>query len=328
KSSAMLPMTYTTGKLYQPSPPPLQKPAAIPRNNARVGLITPAGALTRSAFEKTVNNLEQLGMSVSYSSNLRVRADFLSGTDQQRIDDIHSFFSNDQIDAILCARGGYGTTRLLDSINYDIIRANPKPFIGYSDITALLSAFYKHAGLVCFHGPVGASEFNDFTITSFQDTLVAGEKTKLESEYPFVIQDGVAEGRLFGGNLSLLTSLLGTPHDVDYAGHILCVEEIGESPYRIDRMLTQLLSAGKLQRAAGIALGYFTNCDTKPDDPHYEYSIGLMEIFHDRLSGLGIPVVFGFPFGHEKRNATFPIGINAILDASKGKIKLLESAVA
>ena len=302
------------------------KPAALPKGGT-IGIITPGSALSRSAFEKTLANLEEQGFKIKYTPNVRVRTDFLSGTDEQRVEDIHQMFADDSIDAVFCARGGYGSTRLLDLINYDIIRNNPKPFLGYSDITALHSAFYKHTGLVCFHGPVGASEWNDFSADYVTDVMIKGKKVKISAEEPVAIHEGSATGKLIGGNLSLLSSMVGTPHDPDYSGHILFIEEVGESTYRVDRMLTQLLSAGKLKNVAGIALGYFTDCDTNPDSPYYEYSVGLREVFVDRLGDLGVPVVFGFPFGHEPHNATLPIGVEAALDAEKGQIKLLESAV-
>lgn len=304
----------------------LIKPKALP-DGGTISLVTPASPVSRSAFEKALQTISDLGFTVSYSPNARVRSGFLSGTDEQRIMDLHAAFEDSRVDAILCLRGGYGSGRLLPSLNYDLIRNNPKPLIGFSDVTALLSAIYKKSGLVCFHGPVAASEFNDFTADHFCDLLQKGKKTKIKNDDSKAIKPGTAIGPLIGGNLSILCSLIGTPYDVDYAGHILLLEEVGEATYRIDRMLTQLLNAGKLQHVKGIALGYFTGCDTKADDPAFEYSLSLDEVFLDRLGGLGIPVSKGFPFGHEAQNAAFPIGIEAELDTENGSIKLLESAV-
>lgn len=301
-------------------------PAGIQKGDT-LGLITPGSALTRSAFEKTINSLTELGYNVKYSPNVKVRSGFLAGTDKQRIQDIHTFFEDRGVSAIICARGGYGCGRLLDGINYDIIRMNPKPLIGYSDITALHLAFYKHTGLVSFHGPVGASEWNDFTADYVTDILIKGKKVKVRADETTVISEGVAEGPLVGGNLTLLASLIGTPHLPDLSGHILFIEEIGESTYRIDRMLTQLLSSGVLKGVAGIVLGYFTDCDLSPDQTGYEQSISLQEVFKDRLGTLGIPVAYGFPFGHEAHNATLPVGIKARFDASNGTIRLLEKAI-
>jgi len=297
------------------------------KETGTIGVISPASALTRTAFEKMQENLDLLGFKTQMANGVRSRSGFLAGSDKQRVDDLHQMFSDPAIDAIICARGGYGTSRILSMIDYELIRQNPKPFIGFSDITALLSAFYKHAGLVGIHGPVAASTFNDFTIDYLIDLIQKGKKVKLKCENPVVIFPGVAEGKLIGGNLSLLTSLIGTPYDVDYQDHIVFIEEIGESSYKIDRMLTQLIAAGKLKNIAGIALGYFTNCDTLPTDPNFEYSIGLNEILFDRLGNLGVPVLAGFPFGHEDHNASLPIGISAIMNTEKGQLSTIESAV-
>lgn len=305
--------------------PSLIKPQAIPKNGT-VQLITPASALSRSAFEKMLENIEQMGFKAKYSDNLKVRSGFLSGTDQQRVQDLHAAFTDDTVDGIICGRGGYGSGRLLPLIDFDLIRNNPKVLVGFSDITAVLMGMYQKSGLVGFHGPVGASGYNDFTMDYLIDTVVKGKKVKIQTDEDALF-GGECEGKLIGGNLSLLVSQIGTPYDVDYSGHILFIEEIGESTYRVDRMLTQLLNAGKLDGVKGIALGYFTNCDAQKDDPYFEFSISLDEVFKERLGSLGVPVAKGFPVGHEAHNATLPIGINARMDADKGEIKVLESPV-
>ena len=302
------------------------KPAAL-KKGGTVGLVTPASSLTRSAFEKTLTNIEALGFNVKYSDNLRVTRGFLSGTDAQRLIDLHEMFEDGEVDAIICARGGYGSARLLPHLNTNLIRSNPKPLVGYSDITALHQFIYAQTGLVTFHGPVGASDYNDFTKDYFEDVVMKGKKVKIRAEEPEVIVPGEAEGRLIGGNLSLLASLVGTPYQTAYEGHILCIEEIGESTYRVDRMLTQMVQSGVLKGVRGIALGYFTNCDARPGDRGYEQSISLMEVFRDQFGQLGVPVLAGLPFGHEEHNATFPVGVNAKIDTGKGTLKVLESAV-
>ena len=305
---------------------PLIKPKALPKRPT-VKLITPASAITRGAFEQTIGNMEELGFNVKYSDNLRVRSGFLAGTDKQRLNDLHAGFSDDTIDAVICARGGYGSARLLRQIDYDLIRNNPKIFLGFSDITALLNAFYSKAGLVGFHGPVGASTYNDFTKDYLLDIIQKGKKVKIKNDESDAVYGGTATGKMIGGNLSLISALIGTPYDIDYSGHILFLEEVGESTYRVDRMLTHLINAGKLDNVKGIVIGYFTDCDTKEDDKGYDFSLSLDEVFKDRFEGLGIPVAKGFPIGHESHNATVPIGIKAELDADKGYLKFLESAV-
>ncbi|MFT6866397.1 MAG: muramoyltetrapeptide carboxypeptidase [Cyclobacteriaceae bacterium] len=305
----------------------LIKPPALPKNGT-IQLITPASALSRSSFEKTMENMEMLSFKIKYSDNIRVRSGFLSGTDEQRLQDLQNAFLDDTVDAVLCARGGYGSGRLLPMIDYDLIRNNPKIFIGFSDITALLIAFYQKSGLIGFHGPVGASEFNDFTVDCLLDTIQKGKHSKISNDGSAPIFAGTCEGRMIGGNLSILVSLIGTPFDMVYDDHILFLEEIGESTYRVDRMLTQLVNSGKLKKVKGIVLGYFTNCDTNPDDPYFDFSISLDEVFKNRFEHLGIPVAKGFPIGHEAHNTTIPLGIKASLDAEKGQIRMLESAVA
>lgn len=304
----------------------LIKPAAL-KKGGTVGLVTPASSLTRSAFEKTLSNVEKLGFKVKYSDNLRVTRGFLSGTDAQRLNDLHEMFEDGNVDAIICARGGYGSARLLPHLKADLIKRNAKPLIGYSDITALHQYIYAKTGLVTFHGPVGASDYNDFTRDYMEDLVMKGKKVKIKAEDPRVIVSGEAEGRLIGGNLSLLSSLVGTPYQTSYEDHILFIEEIGESTYRVDRMLTQIVQSGLLRGVKGIALGYFTNCDAKPGDRGYEQSISLMEVFKDQFGELGVPVLAGLPFGHEKHNATLPVGVQAKLDTEKGTIKTLEAAV-
>lgn len=305
---------------------PLIQPKALP-NNATVRLVTPASALTRSAFERALENLDILGYRVKYSDNIRVRSGFLSGTDHQRLQDLHDAFEDGEADGIICARGGYGSARLLPHINYDLIRSNAKVFVGYSDITALLTAFYQKAGLICFHGPVGASRFNDFTIDHLQAVVEKGKKVKLKNDGSPALVGGKATGRLLGGNLSLVTSLIGTPQAMPFKGHLLFLEEIGESTYRIDRMLTQLAQSGLLEGVKGVAIGYFTDCDMEKEDSGFELSTSLKEVFRHHFDGLGVPVGYGFPFGHEDHNVTLPVGISAEMDADKGQIKLLESAV-
>lgn len=312
---------------------PLIKPKALQKGD-KVGLLTPASAISRTSFQKALENLQSFGFEVVYSKNMRVKKGFLAGTDAQRLDDLHSMFVDDSIKGIVCARGGYGSARLLTSLDYDLIKANPKVLLGYSDITALLQAIHVKTGLVTFHGPVGASEFNKFTTKSFEKVLLKGngkysfDTKDGEGQYEkYTLVNGQAKGPLIGGNLSLITSLLGTPYDIDYTDKIVFIEEIGESPYRVDRMLTQLLNSGKLSKARAIALGIFHNCETKPSDPDFGDSLSLKEVLQDRLGELAIPVAYGLPIGHIAHNATIPIGIEAAYDSEKNELQYLEEAV-
>lgn len=337
------------GQSSEKRPLTLIKPEGLSKGDT-IGLITPASSISRSSFEKALENLDALGFKVKYSENVRTSRGFLAGTNAQRVQDLHAMFESSDVDGIVCARGGYGTARILGELNYSLIKANPKVLVGYSDITALLYGIHKQTGLVCFHGPVGASTYTDFTKDQFEKVLMKG-KGKVTIERPkewdemkdqgnelesistdpiydrVAIRQGVAQGTLVGGNLSLMVSLIGTPYDIDFTDKIVFIEEIGESLYRVDRMITQLLLSGKLQKAKGIALGVFKGCDLKPEDQGYEQSLSLKMALKDLLGPLNIPVMYGLPIGHIDDNATLPFGVQAELDVQKGRLTLLEAGV-
>ncbi len=333
-----LSLTTVKAHIKKDSFPALIKPKKLSKGDT-VGLITPASAVTREAFEKSVENLENFGFKVKYSENMRVKKGFLAGTDKQRLADLHGMFENPEVAGVVCARGGYGSGRLLPDINYDLIQSNPKVLVGYSDITALLFAIHAKTGLVCFHGPVGASEYSDFTTDQFERNLIKGKNKSVierpkhwdEIEEPtfdlIKINTGTATGALVGGNLSLIVSMMGTPFDLDFDNKIVFIEDVGESPYRVDRMLTHLLNSGKLHKAKGLALGVFAGCETKPDDPDFSQSLSLREVLEDRLSNLNIPVLYGLPVGHIDDNSTLPFGVEAELDVDKARLTILESGV-
>ncbi len=298
-------------------------------------LIAPAGPATAEKIEKAVANLRSLGLEVQKSKHLAGKTGFLSGSDDERLEDFHDAFRDKKVDAVWCVRGGYGTTRLLEKIDFDLIRRRPKLFFGYSDITALHTAIHQRTGLVTFHGPVGASDFTDFTGAALRKVAVS-PTPRFEIKLPDAIQDfphevfrpeilrkGVARGRLIGGNLCLLASLVGTFWEPDFRGKIVFIEEIDEKPYRCDRMLTQLLTATNLRKAAGVALGVFLGCEKGEKDDSWS----LREVLRDRLANLGVPVVYGLPFGHISDQVTLPVGIEAELDADRGLLTLLETAV-
>jgi len=313
-----------------------------------IGLVTPATFLTEEQLRNAVQSLEKLGFKVRYSPNMLVRKGFLAGTDEQRAEDINQMFADKEIDGIMCGRGGYGSGRILPLLDYDLIRNNPKVFIGFSDITAMLYGIYGQSGLICFHGPVGTSDYTEITTEYFQkllmdppaqvvydnqgvkpdiDVVVNEEGVEVEVEslpQLITLSPGVAEGELIGGNLSLISMLSGTDYDLDMRDKIVFIEDVGEAPYRIDRMLTQLLLAeDKLPAAAGVLLGVFSGCEA--DD--LERSLSLAQVLQDRLAGLGIPVLYGLSFGHISQNMTLPFGVRARLDADDKKLTLLETTV-
>lgn len=306
------------------------------REGAKVALIAPSSPPSDEKLATGIANLQRFGFQIVEGKSLRARHGHLAGTDAERLADLHWAFQSPDIEAVWCIRGGYGATRLLPDIDYRLIRRNPKPFIGYSDVTALHMAIHQETGLVTFHGPVAASEYpEDTTLRHFRAVLMQGivpheiaapshdNETQTPEYQSFTISSGKATGMLTGGNLALLSSLAGTAYAPVFKNKIVFMEDVGEQPYRIDRMLTQLLQATDLMEASGIALGIFNECQPKPDS----FSLSLSDTLRDRLGRLGIPVVYGLPLGHITHQATFPYGIKATLDADKKTLTLLEQAV-
>jgi muramoyltetrapeptide carboxypeptidase len=325
------PKIYSSAEPKAKIKPPRLKPGDT------LGLIAPGSYISEDELKDSKENLEKLGYKVLYNDRILSKTGYLAGTDVSRAEEINSMFANKEVDGIICARGGYGCSRILPLLDYELIKNNPKILIGYSDITALLNAIYSETGLVTFHGPVGISSFNEFSVTYFNEVLVHPEKdlvlisAKGEDEKDNngikTIVSGKAVGELVGGNLSVLNSLIGTKYDFNGEGKIIFLEEIGEEPYRIDRMLTQLIQSGKFDKAAGIAMGVFKDCEPKEKDPSFSTSFSLMEVLFDRLSNLKIPVIYGMAFGHIKNKFTLPVGIKAELDTVSQTITLLENSV-
>jgi len=303
-----------------------------------IGIIAPASAPPDPQnIDRSVAALERLGFKPKLAPNVRQRWGFLAGSDRDRAGDLMKMFADRKVKAILCVRGGYGTARLLPLLDYRVIRANPKIFIGYSDITSLHCAFLVKSDLVSFHGPMLNSDFikqdlPDFTLQSFLKTLMqpsapgsicAGYRKKTIT----ILRRGRVSGPLMGGNITLLCAALGTPYQPSFKHQILFFEDLDEVPYRFDRMLTQWLNAGLLQQVAGIAIGINANCKDPKAKGAKEYRQTLEDVFRERLLPLKIPVVAGLPFGHIPRNATLPIGVRVTLDAVKGDLTIDEPAV-
>jgi len=303
-----------------------------------IGIIAPASAPSDPKnIDRSVAVLERLGFKPKLAPNVRKRWGFLAGSDRDRASDLMKMFADRKVRAILCVRGGYGTSRLLPRLDYRIIHANPKIFIGYSDITSLHCAFLVKSNLVSFHGPMLNSDFvkkdvPDFTLQSFLKTLMQpsapgsicdGYKRKTIT----ILRRGVVSGPLMGGNISLLCAVLGTPYQPCFKNQILFFEDLDERPYGFDRRLTQLLNAGLLQQVAGIAIGVNVNCQDPKAKNSKEYRQTLQDVFRERLLPLKVPVVAGLPFGHIPLNATLPIGVRVTLDAVKGDLTIDESAV-
>ena len=299
-----------------------------------IGIVTPAGVITEKQLNQTVEKIEELGYKAYYEKTVLSEYGYFAGTDQERADELMQMFTNKNIDAIMCARGGYGAIRILDLLDYEQIKVNPKILIGYSDITALLTSIYENTGLIGFHGPLGISSYNDYTLESFDDILV---NPKNHYKYPYqrevdsienpefdfyTINEGKAEGELIGGNMSVLVSMIGSKFETDFENKIVFLEEIDEKTYKVDRMLTQLLQASNLHKAAGIVLGIFADCNVN-DAPTFTLKETLIQL----LAPLNIPTVYGFPFGHVSNKMTIPTGVLAKLNADKKTLKLTEKAV-
>jgi len=302
-----------------------------------IGIVAPASApIDAKAIDRSVKVLQSLGFKVKLGKHLRKKQGFLAGSDEERLGDLMSMFRDPEVKAILCVRGGYGTARLLPLLDYKVIRANPKIFVGYSDITSLHCAFLKKANLVTFHGPMLHSDFckkdmPDFTLQSFLNTLTqpyaAGSICKTYHGKISVLRRGKASGRLLGGNISLLCTTLGTPYQPSFKKKILFLEDLDEAPYRFDRMLTHLLNAGVLQQVAGVAVGLNRNCIDPQAKKRKQYWQTVEDVLKERLAPLKVPVVAGLPCGHVPLNATLPMGVQAELDGTNGDLTILEPAV-
>ncbi len=310
----------------------------------KIGLISPGGFITEDELKESISNIENLGFKVILGKNVLEKFGYFAGTDEQRANDLNEMFINENVKGIVCTRGGYGCSRILPLLNYNAIKKNPKVLIGYSDVTALMNGIFSQTGLITFHGPVATSTFNDFSVKNFKNVLMStfnnqtlfNPKNEINnnltnenntSSQIKVIHNGKAEGILIGGNLSIVVSIIGTPYDIDYTDKIVFLEEVGEEPYRIDRMLTQMIQSKKFDKVAGIALGIFSKCVAKPNQSGITNSFSLMEVLGERLYPLGIPVIYGMSFGHIINKLTLPFGINAKLDVDNQTLTLLESAV-
>ncbi|HNQ74371.1 MAG TPA: LD-carboxypeptidase [Verrucomicrobiota bacterium] len=303
-----------------------------------LGVVAPASAPPDPKnVDRAIAVLERLGYRTKLAPKVHQRLGFLAGSDRDRAGDLMRMFTDRKVQAIICVRGGYGTARLLSRLDYPLIRANPKIFIGYSDITSLHGAFLTRAGLVSFHGPMLNSDFAlkrlpAFTVQSFLRTLTSPAPpgdiaTGYAGRTVKILRRGIARGRLIGGNITILNTLIGTRWLPDFKNTILFLEDVGEVPYRWDRMLTQLLNCGLLPQVAGVAIGLNARCQDPRAQTAGEYRQTLEEVFCERLRPLNIPVVAGLPFGHVAMNATLPVGARATLDANRGELRLDEAGV-
>ncbi len=285
------------------------KPPRLEKGHG-IGIIAPAGPVNHSELQPSINLLVSLGYRIILAPHLYQRQGYLAGSDDSRLEDLHSMFQTEDVKAIFCARGGYGTLRLLDKINYDLISRNPKVIVGYSDITALLLAIYKKTGLVTFHGPVVTElqKNENQNLHLFLDLFSTQDSLRLDLKKGEALIPGKAKGILLGGNLSLISHLIGTPFMPALKEAILFIEERGEALYSIDRMLTHLRLSGLLDQIAGLIIGKFIECGDISD---------INNLIMDIVSDLNMPIVSGLPVGHEAQNVTLPLGLQATLDTKQ-----------
>ena len=306
------------------------KPKALKLGDT-IGIIAPASPTTKEKVKKSCDKLNEMGFRVKIGKSVYERYGYLSGTDDIRAADINDMFEDKKVKGIICIRGGYGTPRILDLIDYEIINNNPKVFVGYSDITALHIAINQKSDLVTFHGPMVASDMIEgFSIFS-RDNLLKSIMNKEpiskisnpEGEEILTINGGIADGIIIGGNLSLIVDTIGTPYEINTMDKILFIEEIGEQPYNIDRMLNQLRLSGKLQEAKGIILGDFNNCET--ENP--EENLILEQVINDQIKSIGKPTIYNLQAGHCNPMLTLPFGVKVRLNADKKELIVLERCI-
>ena len=346
--AAALGATSRTGRLA-PFPPngighlpegaPIVKPRQLAAGDT-VALVSPASATWKDEdLEIATESLQALGLKVVHGAHMMERHGYLAGDDRARAGDINQAFADRSIAAVHAIRGGWGSARVLPYLDFEIIRRNPKILIGYSDITALLLSVFAKTGLVTFHGPIGMGRWDAFSLDYYKRVVFGGEQVTYQNKRDLTpdenalvqtefrvetITPGKARGRLLGGNLTVLTTILGSPYLPDWDGAIFFCEDVHEDLYRIDRMLTQLKLAGVLGRIRGFVFGACDKCG-----PGEGYgSLTLEEIFDDHIKPLGVPAWQGAMIGHEQPQWTLPEGVEVEIDASAGTIALLEPPVA
>jgi muramoyltetrapeptide carboxypeptidase len=320
------------------NPESILKPRRLTRGQT-IGITTPASPPNEpEGVRFAIDIVQSLGLQVKPAPHLFDRYGYLAGEDEARAEDLNGLFEDDEVDAIFCVRGGYGSSRLLPLLDYEAIRAHPKILLGYSDITSLLLAITHKTGLVTFHGPIAGQLFSPYTLAELKKVLFSprppmslgappafktGEGRVDRVNRITSLVPGKVQGRLLGGNLSLVSHLVGTPFMPDLSGSILFMEDVGEAVYAIDRMLTQLWLSGDLHKVAGVVFGKFT----EPRPSEWAQNRLQEDVLAERVRALGIPAVMGLMIGHVEDQATIPIGCMAELDAEAGTLTLLEEPV-
>lgn len=294
-----------------------------------IAIVSPASpSLTTMYLEQGIKAFEQMGYHVVIAQHAHDRHLLFAGNEKARVSDIHAAFQDKSIKAIICTRGGCGTAQILPHFDYSLIAENPKILVGYSDITALQTAIFNATGLITFYGPMMASDFgkslSHYKVRNFfkilTETQQAIELKNPPSKKMLTLYPGKAEGQLAGGCLSVVAASLGTRYEIDTKGKILFFEDIDEQPHRIDRYLTQLIMAEKLQQARGIIFGPFPKCEYLTKDNYFKFGVTLLDLIKERIAPLGIPSIYGLQFGHVTNKLTIPFGAHATLDATNCRV--------
>lgn len=316
----------------------LLKPKALTPGDT-VALITPATYVSNpDALQLARRTVEYLGLKWKPGRSLGKRTGYLGGSVDERVADLHEAFSDPEVKAILCTRGGYGSAMLLDRIDFNLIHNHPKIFVGYSDITALHMGIHQKSKLVTFHGPMALAGFPEYTLEHFKRALFdprplgtlsnPPEARAFRPKHPTrTLQGGKATGPLIGGNLTLIAAGMGTPWEIQTDGKLLFLEDVGEEPYSMDRMLTQLRLAGKFRNIRGLILGECVECTPRQFQPGFESSFSLGEVYDNVLGDLKVPIFAGLAIGHTDDQLTLPLGVRATLDADAGTLSIEEEAL-
>ena len=309
----------------------IERPLMPPRlkRGDTIGLLCPAGPVRDvQLVQAGIRLLNDLGFAVKIQGSAKPKEGYLAESDARRADNLHALWSDEEVKAVLAIRGGYGCLRLIDRLDFELFRRHPKFLIGFSDVTVLLNGLLQQAGLVTLHGPVATSlaRSDEQSIASFFSLLTGDFSQTIKPKGLEILRSGgTGRGRLIGGNLTTLVHLLGTPWDRNWDDCILLLEDTNEAMYRLDRMLTQLALAGRLERLAGLLLGTFDSAGSSSLT-----TLRLQEGVWARvmeLVGPGFPVWAHFPVGHQERNLTLPIGMEAVMESGTGTLRLLPESV-
>jgi muramoyltetrapeptide carboxypeptidase len=313
----------------------LIKPPVL-RIGDTIGIVAPASPVFEpSDIREGVRTMEKLGFRVKLSKHIAAKWGYLAGSDQERAQDLMDMFTDPEVRAIIALRGGYGAIRILPYLNYDLIRKNAKILIGYSDLTTLHLAIHKMAGMVTYHGAVALSTFNDYSTRYFMKTLTQAQAVGVIDNpltaSPAVLAKGnkgaKVQGALVGGNLTLVCASLATLYEIETAEKVLFLEEVGEEPYSIDRMLTQLDQAGKLRCCRAILLDRCAKCQPAEYKPAFYNTLSVEEVMVDRLANLGVPVLYGLSIGHVADKPVLGLGIQVQVDVENSRFEIVESSV-